>query len=193
LQGLSAPQAVAAMSRALGSPYEVTGAAHLPSGPDGAPFTMVRVEGFAASVTHRLERLAHVLAEFGPVETDRDPERVSAAWKDLRDVAMFAGRAGDVWRISVKPTEGPAVADALPGAEVVFDWGGGLIWALLPERTDARAALNGRDGHATLVRASADAKRLPVFHPEPPAVAALSSGLRAKFDPRGVLNPGLMG
>ncbi|WP_093362560.1 FAD-binding protein [Tropicimonas isoalkanivorans] len=193
VEGLPATQAVAAMSRALGSPYEVTGAAHLPSGPDGEPLTMVRVEGFAASVTHRLERLTSVLAEFGPVETDRDPERVSAAWKDLRDVATFAGRAGDVWRISVKPTEGPAVADALPEAEVVFDWGGGLIWALLPEGTDARAALNGRDGHATLVRASSHAKGLPVFHPEPPAVAALSSGLRAKFDPRGVLNPGLMG
>jgi glycolate oxidase FAD binding subunit len=34
---------------------------------------------------------------------------------------------------------------------------------------------------------------LPVFQPEAAPVAALSAGLRAKFDPRGVLNPGLMG
>jgi len=33
---------------------------------------------------------------------------------------------------------------------------------------------------------------VPAFQPEPAAVAALSAGLRAKFDPRGVFNPGLM-
>jgi glycolate oxidase FAD binding subunit len=32
-----------------------------------------------------------------------------------------------------------------------------------------------------------------VFHPESPAVARLSAGLRAQFDPRGILNAGLMG
>ena len=41
------------------------------------------------------------------------------------------------------------------------------------------------------MRASDAAKaRWGVFHPEPAPVAALSAGLRARFDPRGVLNPG---
>jgi glycolate oxidase FAD binding subunit len=31
-----------------------------------------------------------------------------------------------------------------------------------------------------------------VFHPEAPGVARLSAGLRRRFDPRGILNPGLM-
>ena len=52
----------------------------------------------------------------------------------------------------------------------------------------------GIPGHATLVRAQRGgaSARWGVFHPEPPAVAALAAGLRARFDPRGVLNPGRM-
>jgi glycolate oxidase FAD binding subunit len=45
------------------------------------------------------------------------------------------------------------------------------------------------DGHATLIRGHAD---VPTFHPEVPALAALTNGLRAKFDPRGILNSGIM-
>ena len=53
--------------------------------------------------------------------------------------------------------------------------------------------MTGIAGHATLVRASEAAKaRWGVFHPEPAPVAALSAGLRAEFDPEGVLNPGRM-
>jgi glycolate oxidase FAD binding subunit len=64
---------------------------------------------------------------------------------------------------------------------------------LAPEAFDLRAAMAGIPGHATLIRASDGAKaRLGVFHPEPPALAALAAGLRARFDPEGVLNPGRM-
>ncbi len=80
------------------------------------------------------------------------------------------------------------------GGEVMLDWGGGLIWALLPEGRDARAAMGGVPGHATLIRAAAETRaRLPMFHPEAQGVAALAAGLRAEFDPRGILNPCLMG
>jgi glycolate oxidase FAD binding subunit len=33
---------------------------------------------------------------------------------------------------------------------------------------------------------------VPPFHPEPAAVAALSEGVRARFDPARILNPGRM-
>ena len=36
-------------------------------------------------------------------------------------------------------------------------------------------------------------RTVPVFQPEPAPIAALTRGLRQKFDPRGILNPGLMG
>jgi glycolate oxidase FAD binding subunit len=43
------------------------------------------------------------------------------------------------------------------------------------------------------VRASdATRARIAPVPPEAPAVAALSRALRARFDPRGLLNPGLM-
>ncbi len=191
VEGLSAHQAVEAMAVALGSPFEVSGAAHLPAGP-GGPVTMLRIEGFEASVGYRLGRLSELLAPFGAVRVEDRPDTVAAAWAEVRDVLPFARRAGDVWRISVKPTDGPDVA-ARAGGEVFFDWGGGLIWALVPEGTDLRARLGAFAGHATLVRASAETReRIAPFQPELAAIAALSGGLRRKFDPRGILNPGLM-
>jgi glycolate oxidase FAD binding subunit len=76
---------------------------------------------------------------------------------------------------------------------VLFDWGGGLIWALVPDGTDLRAQLGTFSGHATLIRASEETRaRLSVFQPEPAPVAALSEGLRRQFDPKGLLNSGIM-
>ena len=74
---------------------------------------------------------------------------------------------------------------------LLFDWGGGLIWALLPAGTDLRARLGEFPGHATLIRG--DRTRRAMFQPEPAPLAALSRGLRQRFDPKGLFNPGLMG
>jgi glycolate oxidase FAD binding subunit len=190
IEGLSPHQAVEAMSTALGSPFEVTGAAHLPGGE--TPRTLLRLEGFAASVAYRTERLSTLLAPIGAVRAETDPDAVRAVWRGVRDVEAFAGKPGDVWRISVKPSDGPDIA-ALTQGEAVFDWGGGLIWASVPEGTDLRARLGAFAGHATLVRASEDTRaRIAPFQPEAAPIAALSEGLRRQFDPRGILNPGLM-
>ena len=192
--GLGVPEAIAAMSRALGSPFEVTGAAHLPKGPDENPLTMIRIEGFESSVDYRAERLRELLSPYGDVSIDTDPDRTQKSWIRIRDAEAFAGTDGDVWRISVKPSDGAAVAAALPGTELVFDWGGGLIWAEVPAGTDVRPRLAEIAGHATLVRASEDTRRvIAPFHPEPASLAAITQGLRRKFDPRSILNPGLMG
>ncbi|WP_420569725.1 FAD-binding protein [Thalassovita sp.] len=196
IEGLSDRDAVRALSMALGSPFDVTGAAHTPRGIDGAPVTMIRIEGFADSVAYRAEQQQSLLAEFGPSTVETDPARTSAGWKWIRDVEAFHGQPGDVWRFSVKPSDGPELTERLaqqwPEAQVLYDWGGGLVWALLPEGADARAP--GLHGHATLIRASAETfARVPAFHPEPAPLAAISAGLRAKFDPNGILNPGMMG
>lgn len=188
LAGLEDVQAVAAMAAALGSPFEVTGAAHLP----GAGRTMLRIEGFADSVAYRADRLAELLAPFGAITLEADTAAITAAWRDIRDVRAFAERSGDVWRLSVKPSDAPALAARI-GGEVMFDWGGGLIWALVPEGTDLRARLGAFAGHATLVRGAVETRaRIATFHPEPAPLAAIAAGLRAQFDPRGILNPGLM-
>ncbi|EIE50219.1 hypothetical protein C357_14766 [Citreicella sp. 357] len=182
IEGLDVAAAVAAMSQALGSPFDVSGAAHLPA----VGQTLVRVEGFADSVAYRAHQLRAMFAAHAPHIED-DALAVETMWRGIRDVAPFHGRDGDVWRISCKPSDAPDVAARLDGA-LMFDWGGGLVWACLPTGFDARAALSGIGGHATLVRGTAR----PVFHPQPAPVAALSAGLRARFDPKGILNPGLM-
>lgn len=187
LHGLGVEQAVAAMSAALGSPFEVTGAAH---GRD----TLIRIEGFAASVAYRLDALENLLGGFGEITREEDASVSSAIWKDITDVADFGGTDAEIWRVSVKPSDAPALIDALPeGCDVRLDWGGGLVWISAPSGTDIRACM-GVTGHATLVRAKAATRAtVPVFHPENEVVAALSRGIRAKFDPRGILNAGLMG
>ena len=193
LNGLSNGDAVAAMAKALGSPYEVSGAAHTPAGIDGHPVTMLRLEGFSDSVAYRAGKLKELLAAFGDISVETDPERVQAGWTWVRDVETFQGREGDVWRISVKPSDGPGIA-ARAGGDVLFDWGGGLVWALTAPGSDLRAELGDFAGHATLIRASEETRaRLSVFQPEPAPVAALAEGLRRQFDPKGILNPGVMG
>ncbi|MCG6901504.1 MAG: FAD-binding protein [Rhodobacter sp.] len=190
IKGLSDTDAVRAMSMALGSPFEVSGAAHDPAG----PVSMLRIEGFENSVAYRARELQRLLGWAGDISVENDPDAVAARWSGVRDAAAFADRPGDVWRISVKPSDGPAIVARCAADAVLYDWGGGLIWVLVAEGTDLRARIGAFGGHATLVRATrATRAALPVFQPEPAPLAAISAGLRAKFDPRGILNPGLMG
>ncbi|QCO55161.1 glycolate oxidase subunit GlcE [Pseudorhodobacter turbinis] len=186
---LTPEQAVQAMAAALGSPFEVTGAGYV------AGQLRLRIEGMAGSVAYRTSALAKLLGAGWDVA---EAAQSAALWAELRDVKPLAGPAGAVWRISVKPSDIPKVL-ALVGTDTVCDWGGGLIWALVSEEGDVMAGqLRGLvaqiGGHATLVRASDETyAQVPAFQPEPPELAVLAAGLRARFDPRGLLNPGLMG
>ncbi|WP_415182614.1 FAD-binding protein [Phaeovulum sp.] len=181
LPDLTAGDAVAALAVALGSPYDVTGAGWLPG--EGA---LIRVEGLADSVAYRAGRLAETLGRFGAIRIER--EGGATLWHDLGEVAPFKGRPGNLWRFSVKPSDAPGLVARL-GCPVVLDWGGGLVWALTAEGVDARTQAAPFGGHATLMRGSGAG----VFHPEPAPLAALARGLRARFDPRGIFNPGRMG
>jgi glycolate oxidase FAD binding subunit len=183
--GLDARAAVAGLARAMGSPYDVSGAAWTQ-----ATGALVRVEGLAGSVAYRAaELLKHLGAGW-----EMDPGG-AALWRAIRDVSGLAGKDGAVWRVSVKPSDAPRIlADLAPVVrDVVMDWAGGLLWLLVDENTPAariRGQVAVRGGHATRVRGGGDG---PAVQPEAPAVARLSAGLRAKFDPRGILNQGLMG
>jgi glycolate oxidase FAD binding subunit len=194
LRRLGDKQAVEAMSVALGSPYEVTGAAHCAKVVEGGAVTLLRVEGFEASVAYRIGRLKEVLARFGTEIQVADADMSAWVWESVRDGTAMKDLEGDVWRVSCKPSDAPALAARSKAEGWYFDWGGGLIWIRMAAGTDLRARLGAFDGHATLVRASAETRAaLPVFQPEAPGVARLSAGLRARFDPRGIFNPGLMG
>ena len=188
INGLSDADAIAAMAKALRSPYEVSGAAHVPVGVDGHPVTMLRIEGFAGSVDYRADQVAGLFGDM-EVTVERDADAVAKGWTWVRDVAPFHGAHGDVWRVSCTPSEGAALAAQMDADRLLYDWGGGLIWALVPEGTDLRSRLGAFDGHATLVRGTGQ----PKFQPEPAPLAALSEGLRKRFDPKGILNAGIMG
>jgi glycolate oxidase FAD binding subunit len=217
LHGLDDLTANRAMTAALGSPFDVSGAAHLPNsafrsavgaladlGSPQRAVTLLRLEGITASAAHRAAALSAVLAPFGAAEIIEDT--VSAAiWSSIRDVRPFAADgalgAWPVWRIVCPPAAGGALGERLArdtGGDVIYDWGGGLIWAALPPKPDALSALvrqhvNEAGGHAMLIRAPEDIRRIvDVFHPQPDGLAGLSERVRHSFDPRNILNRGRM-
>jgi glycolate oxidase FAD binding subunit len=197
LIGLSDEAAVKAMCAAMGSPHDVSGAAHV----NGR--TALRLEGVAPSVEARLKGLRDLLAgaarmeELGTLES-------RTFWRDVRDLMPFSNVRDDVvWKISCPPTEGPGIVARIktqrPSAKAFYDWSGGLIWLALPASVDAdhvivRTALGPTGGHATLIRAPEKVRAdVPVFHPQSPALAALALRVKESFDPKGLFNPWRMG
>ncbi len=217
LRGLDDLTANKAMTAALGSPFDVSGAAHVPNsalrvaagalGELGSPreaVTLLRLEGVAASAVHRAASLVKILAPFGTAEIIEDAAS-AAIWASLRDVEPFAADgalgAWPVWRIVCPPASGAALGQALArdtGGDVIYDWSGGLIWAAVPPAPDAQAALlrqrvDAVGGHATLLRASEPVRRkVDVFPPQQSGLANLSERVRHSFDPKIILNRGRM-
>ena len=217
LRGLDAIAANRAMTAALGSPFDVSGAAHVPNsafpselsglgelGTGREALTLLRLEGITASAAHRADALAKALSAHGPAQMLEDAAS-AAVWSSIRDVKPFAADgalgAWPVWRIVCPPASGGALGERLArdtGGEVIYDWGGGLIWAALPPRPDAGAALvrqhvDAAFGHATLIRAPEQVRRnVDVFHPQPGGLAGLSERVRLSFDPKSILNRGRM-
>lgn len=180
VEGLADEAGLAALRVALGSPFDVSGAAR------HSGRSLIRVEGMAGSVAYRLGELT---ARLGGEVTTVEGEASAALWREVRDVVPLQGKPGDIWRIATLPTAAAEVVARLEG-EAVWDWGGGLVWLRLDAGRGAEvaAAVAGR-GHATLVKGQGG----PVFPPEAAEVAALAAGIKAKFDPRGIFNPGMMG
>lgn len=214
--GLEPAQAVGAMTAALQSAHDVSGAAHLPAALAAASslsavagarrsVTALRLEGTPASVAWRCAELKKRMADFGTVEALHATDS-AALWRAVRDVAFLVEpRDRPVWRLSVPPQTGPAVVAAIRRVLDVswyMDWGGGLVWLSVPAGSadagagvvrDALAGAASGDGHATLYRAPADLRAsVPVFHPQAPALAALTERVKDSFDPRRILNPGRM-
>ena len=217
MHGLDDIAAGRAMIAALGSSYDVSAAAHFPAskhrdeiaalkdiGASGGGLTLIRLEGIGASVLDRAKSLRKELLSFGQVGLIEDVLS-SDVWAAIRDVAIFSsnGPTGSwpVWRIVCPPAAGAAFGQALArdtGGEVMYDWGGGLIWAALPPSPDAYASmlrerLKGIEGHATLIRAADQVRAaVDVFHPQQAGVAALGQRVKASFDPKNILNRGRM-
>ncbi|MCP3397187.1 FAD-binding protein [Bradyrhizobium sp. CCGB20] len=201
LADLSDQTAIAALSAALGAPYDVSGAAHLPAVVGGGARTLVRVEGFPESVEYRLGELLSLLKRFGAAEVLAD-DTGRGLWQAIRDATVLAEpRDAAIWRISTAPSKGPDVAARIARAVEAgwfFDWGGGLIWLACPTADSAgaatiRGAIRKAGGHATLVRTPEEVRAaVDIFDLPVEAVARLQAGLKTSLDPAGIFNPGRM-
>ncbi len=212
VSGVTAVQAVEAMSASMQSACEVSGACFLPkaavsvSSVDavaaiGQGICGLRLEGIAPSVAYRAGQLTDIVKAFGEVgAVEADASR--RFWREVRDVNVFAGDTERlVWRLSVAPSQGARVMDQIAGetgASGFLDWAGGLIWLDVPASPDGaeqviRAAIGEVGGHATLIRGpEALRTMIDVFQPQDAGLEALSQRLRNGFDPEGILNSGRM-
>lgn len=209
VSGLEDEQAMKVLAAAMSLSVEVSGAAHLPESvrsrfidgklPEGAA-TVMRLEGLEASVMVRAEKLITALTGLGPVSR-LDAETSKILWREIRDVLPYAdGTARPLWRLSMAPSEAWKLVAGLrlrAGIDAYYDWQGGLVWMRMEADPEAEVLRHGirtlGGGHATLVRAAPQIRsEVPAFEPQASAVALLSARVRAKLDPHGIFNPGLM-
>ena len=196
IENLPMQEAVRAMTYARTLPYEITGAAYLPESDSPRSETLLRVEGFRESVSYRSEALRKKLCHYGQVTITRDLTIAKNKWQDICDVAPFVKKDGNVWRLSVKATDSPEIVSNLQNScniEYYLDWSGGLIWVLAPEGYDIRPLIDRFQCNAMLTRADCETRsNIATFHPQPFALADITKRLKDKFDPRGILNPGIV-
>lgn len=192
LFGLPDVRAAEAMAIAMNGPFEVSGAAHLPSFAAHArplkaemPVTALRLEGFEASVAARVDGLARALKGYGRIDAV-DGEHSEDFWSQVREVEAFAGDPRPLWRLSLPPAVGWRGPHGLPG-DALYDWAGGLAWLLTEEPAQkVRAVTRELGGHALCLRGA------PAFGARDGALGALQDRVKAAFDALGVLNPGRM-
>jgi len=203
IAGFDDAAAAVLMNKALGGAQDISAAAYLPAGIaaqttlGSEAATLLRLEGTAISVDHRLGKLQEESGGKSRVLGESD---ANALWRSIRDAAFFAEDRGDaLWRLSVAPAAGPAVTRELgEGARYFYDWGGGLVWLSLSAAGDGgaaklRAAMAPIGGHATLVRGPAALRAaIDVFQPMDAALAALTRRVNESFDPLRRFNPGRM-
>lgn len=211
--------AVAIMSKALSSPYEVSGAAHWGNS------TYLRLEGFERSVAERFENLTRLMADLDlegiEISRQSEPQDNVRIWEKITNVEPLAdapagntpgmntrGQASDtdsddsaIWRIVTQPSNAPGLNDHLEQSypiKTLMDWGGGLVWMRVHGvdgdygEHEIRHYLKQHYGHATLFRAP---QKHAIKHRFPPLSHwenKISQGLRQQFDPGGKLNRGIL-
>ncbi len=212
-------QAVRVMSKAMNTPFDISGAFYGPFDRNETTKLCLRIEGRAISVKYRMDELMKLLSADGTPQVEADRDASQAIWADIRDMKMVSD-APFVARSSIRPsqaTEFIQTQTRVCSATNYLDWAGGLVWTAASENDLAqnantakdnaealvsgakrlidamREAMSQYDGHTTLIKSPKDVRQtVQTFHPENDVVRSLAQNVRAEFDPRGILNPGLM-
>jgi glycolate oxidase FAD binding subunit len=204
LNGHTLADAAQTMSQAMQAPVDVSGAAYLPTARSAGlagSRVLLRIAGIAPSVKARLAMLKDALAKREEAEELHDAES-RQVWQAVRDLTPLLEYPQHlIWRLSVPPLAAPQVMQQLGRLQATSffcDWAGGLLWLAVPAVPHAhaepvRAAVAECGGHSTLFRAPSEVRgTVPVFEPQPPALAGLSRRVKSAFDPLRILNRGRM-
>ena len=202
-ENLDVDAGCALMRRVAGSRFEATGFCYLPrtaiermdldlsaGGQRPVSLTLVRFEGTRESVEVRSNACGK---ELGVASTTLSGSASDELWRKLQQLKAFDA-ARIVWRISLPPSAAIGAISALAPECFVADWAGGLLWIEPGARSpaDVHAVAQSFGGHAMLFRGPDEMRRGNVFQPLDAVTAALTTRLKAAFDPLGVFNPGRM-
>lgn len=170
-------------------PEQITGLAYS----DGTLW--IRVEGTEAAVGPQIASLRREVSAGEIVPADASQQR----WGQIREGGGLAANGDEVlYRIVLPPTaSGDATAELATlglGRDCV-DWGGGLLWAVLPASCDAAAVhdvTRRHGGTAQRVAAGPDDDNGQAFTPLAEGLSRLNETLRMSLDPKGLFSPGRM-
>jgi glycolate oxidase FAD binding subunit len=199
VKNVAPEEGFAVLRRAWSSPFEPTGLTYISDsaakafaiGDCGQGAALLRVEGAAEPLREKVAALCALSSTYALDTLDEG----DAIFAQIGAGAPFLGHDSDIWRLSV-PQASAAGCIERANAHLWFaDWAGGLLWLGLPASSapTLRAIAARVGGHATLFRASAEARmQIPVFQPEPAAHATVTKSVKAAFDPLALFNPGRM-
>ncbi len=191
ITGLGCADALKALSTAMATPHEITGAAYLPgAGPDDSR-TLLRIEGLERSVRQRSAAIGAALTEFGAIDACNDHERNVELWSTIRDAEILAGQEGSLWRINTAADICGDLIVRLQGLidmDYIVDWAGALLWVVTRHDGDIRDQIGDIPFSATLIR-PAGALNIARFHPPMEGARKILCGIKHVFDPRNILNP----
>ena len=165
------------LTKAINTPYDISGTFY-----DVAErMAYIRIEGFDKSVKYRVEQL---LREFSDFEVDiLEMEASKKFWQNMSDLGFLKEIKGDLWRVSVKPTDGSKIIEILDPKIGFLDWCGGLVWIGVDQGFDVRAKIQKVAGHAMCLLGDFEQ-----FHPSSKLEKTISKSIRNKFDPKMLFN-----
>ena len=191
------------------SPWRWTRPSRSPARPTSRPSTrrgartLVRFGGFSFSVDYRIGELKRLLKQFGTAEI-LEGRAAEVLWQSVRDATVLAEpRDRAIWRVSTAPTAGPEFTAhdrprarrALVSTTGAADSCGFRVdaWGDAGARCDPRRCT----GRSAATRRSCARRRRcgrssMCSSRSATPIMRLTGGIKASFDPGGILNPGRM-